>query len=229
MTSVAKLKLEELKPLEAKSKNQQKAIDAVRRNCNTVLSGSAGTGKTFLALRLAIEKVVEGEYKKLIIVRSVVPTRDIGFLPGTEEEKSAVYLTPYKALFREIFKSAAPWERLVASGQVEFETTSFIRGVTWNDSIVVVDEAQNCTWHELSSVLTRLGDNSTVIVCGDTNQCDLSRKGERTGLGDLLNVSEMIPSFETVEFNWSDIVRSDFVRQFIIASEQYFSKKNASV
>lgn len=213
--------LDDLLQYEAATENQQKALDAWDEGDHLVLAGSAGTGKTFLALYMALEALLEpgSIYRKVVIVRSIVPTRDIGFLPGSAEEKKAMYETPYKNIVHELFNEKSIYGKLTTNKRLEFESTSFIRGQTWNDSLVVVDEMQNMTFHELDSVVTRIGTNSKVIFCGDYKQSDFKYKDDRDGIFTFLNVLEHMKDFNIITFDWNDIVRSDLVRDYIITKE----------
>lgn len=217
--TTSKLRLESLAEVEAKGANQQLAFDAWDNGKNLILNGSAGTGKTFIAMYMALEDVLAGDYDKVVIVRSVVPTRDIGFLPGSEDEKIEVYARPYIALASEIFNDQQAWGKLKAHDQVAFECTSFVRGTTWNNSIVIVDEMQNLNAHELDSVITRMGVNSKLILCGDYYQSDFTKRHEKAGILEFLEVVRNMNSFEEIEFTWADIVRSDLVRDYIITKE----------
>lgn len=215
------LRLEAMIDVEPMTSNQGLAFDAWDEGSNLILNGAAGTGKTFIAMAMALEEVLErSKYKKLVIVRSVVPTRDIGFLPGTEEEKIEVYAKPYIGIASQIFRDKRAWEKLLAAGQVEFECTSFVRGDTWDNCIVLVDEMQNCNFHELDSVITRLGENSRIIFCGDYYQSDLLKRSEKEGLQSFLNVIQSMSMFSHVKFDWKDIVRSKLVREYIITKEK---------
>lgn len=216
-----KLRLEHLVTVEPITDNQAKAFDFFKKDYHLILSGSAGSGKTFLSMYLGLDAVLRKEtpYDKVIIVRSVVPTRDIGFLPGTQEEKERAYILPYIAIVDELFNDKNAYDKLSAQGSLQFITTSYIRGVTLRNAIIVVDEMQNMSWHELSSVITRIGDNCKIIFSGDYNQSDLSSVKERQGLLKFLEVLDEMVKFRKVEFGWQDIVRSSIVKDFIITCE----------
>lgn len=219
--SKATVKHDDLYETVPETENQQKAFDAWDDGDNLVLAGSAGTGKTFVALYLALESVLEREtpYNKCIIVRSVVPTRDMGYLPGTVEEKKEVFETPYKAICQELFNDNAAYNKLINSHQIEFTTTSFIRGLTIDNSIIIVDEMQNLNFHELDSVITRVGENCRVIFSGDYHQSDFKDQTERDGIQRFLRIIEQLRNFSVVTFGWQDIVRSDFLRDYIMTKE----------
>ena len=219
--SKATAKIEDLFNYEPQTENQKKAYDAWDDGENLVLAGSAGTGKTFVALYLALESVLEREtpYNKCIIVRSVVPTRDMGYLPGTVEEKKEVFETPYKAICHELFNDNAAYNKMINSHQIEFTTTSFIRGLTIDNSIIIVDEMQNLNFHELDSVITRVGENCRVIFSGDYHQSDFKDHTERDGIQRFLRIIEQLKNFSVITFGWEDIVRSDFLRDYIMTKE----------
>jgi len=203
------------------TENQTKAYEAWDDGDNIILAGSAGTGKTFIALYLALEAVLEKAtpYKKIISVRSVVPTRDMGFLPGTMEEKKGPYEIPYQSICMQLLNDQAAYNKLVASKQLEFTTTSFIRGLTIDNSIIIVDEMQNLNFHELDSIITRVGENTRIIFCGDYYQSDFKDESERSGIQRFLRIVEQLKNFEVITFNWHDIVRSDFLRDYIMTKE----------
>jgi len=219
--SKATVKFEELLNYEPQTENQKKAYDAWDDGENLVLAGSAGTGKTFVALYLALEAVLEREtpYNKVIIVRSVVPTRDMGYLPGTVEEKKEVFETPYKAICHELFNDNAAYKKLINSHQIEFMTTSFIRGLTIDNSIIIVDEMQNLNFHELDSVITRVGNNCRIVFSGDYHQSDFKEVSERDGIQRFLRIIEQLRNFSVITYGWEDIVRSDFLRDYIMTKE----------
>lgn len=211
-----------LQPISPLTENQKIVLN--NPSSNQVLSGCAGTGKTFLSSYLAYKALTTGEFAKIIYVRSAVSTRDIGFLPGTEAEKMAVYELPYKEITNELFDRAGTYDDLKKKGTLEFLTTSFIRGTTLKDSVVIVDEIQNMTFHELDSVITRYGQNCRYYFCGDFRQSDLKSNKERLGILDFLNILKMMENdFVYTEFTEDDIVRSDLVRRYIIARNKYES------
>jgi len=201
------LQLQEIEPL---TKNQLKAFESDK---HLVLHGVAGTGKTFISCYLAFDDILKNEYNSLVIIRSAVPTRDIGFLPGNEKEKASVYEEPYKDICIELFQRGDAYEICKTKGLVHFMTTSFIRGVTLRDAVVLIDECQNMSFHELDSIITRMGEGCRVIFCGDFRQADLNDNG----LTKFLRVLKAMDEFTLVDFEAGDIVRSDFVKKYIIA------------
>ena len=220
---LSKLKQADLAPLKSLSKRQDEAIEYWDEGDNLVLNGSAGTGKTFLGCSLGMECVLSSDYPeihKLVIVRSVVPTRDIGFLPGSEEEKTEVYKFTYIQIFEKLFDNSTAFKRAEANNQVEFEITSFLRGKTIDNAIVLVDEMQNCNGRELNTIMTRIGQDCRVIFAGDYYQSDFFRHEEKKSIIAFLKILEEMTSFAEVEFKWEDIVRSDMVRDFIMTKEK---------
>lgn len=203
------------------TENQQRAFEGFDRGDNLVLHGLAGTGKTFISMYLGLREVLEeNTYKQVIVMRSVVPTRDMGFLPGNAKEKSKVYEGPYYAICNDLFGRGDAYDILKAKNTVEFTTTSFIRGVTLNNAVIIVDEVNNMTLHELDSIITRVGKNCRIIFCGDFRQSDLPKMSDRHGLIDFMNILERLKSFTHVEFEQEDIVRSGLVKQYIIAKDK---------
>jgi predicted ribonuclease YlaK len=215
------VRIEDLLEVQPITKNQELVFEAWDRGDNLVLAGSAGTGKTFLALFMAFEEVLEPDtiYDQVVVIRSMVPTRDMGFLPGTLEEKQDAYTAPYRAICSELFGDATTYNKAISAKKVRFESTSFIRGVTINNSIIVVDEMQNLNFHELDSVITRVGKNTRIIFCGDYRQSDFKWDDDKEGIIKFLNIMEQLKKFSTITFGWEDIVRSDFVRDYIMTKE----------
>ena len=204
--------------------NQKIVFESFKKGKNQFLFGAAGTGKTFSALFLALQSIMDlkTKYEKVILVRSLIPTREIGFLPGDEEDKSALYQVPYQNMVRFMFEAPneqahnSLYERLKAQGTLYFLSTSFLRGLTFDNSIIIVDECQNLNFHELDTIITRIGQDSKIIFCGDFSQTDLLKQNERNGLHDFLRILEEMDEFNCVEFNLGDIVRSGFVRSYLI-------------
>ena len=192
---------------------------------NLFAYGCAGTGKTFIALYNALREVLSGEtpYEKIYIVRSLVATREIGFLPGDHEDKSSLYQIPYKNMVKYMFElpSESDFEMLYGNlktqGTISFWSTSFIRGTTLDNAIVIVDECQNLNFHELDSIITRIGENSKIIFSGDGVQSDLTKTHERNGISDFTRILTKMESFSLIEFGIEDIVRSGLVKEYILA------------
>lgn len=215
-TKNSSLKIRNVQP---KTHNQDRAFQNFDDGYNLLLHGLAGTGKTFISLYLALSDIIEGygDQKNITIVRSVVPTRDMGYLPGNQKEKSKVYEAPYANLCSELFGRGDAYEVLKGRGMIDFITTSFVRGVTLSDTTVIVDECQNLSFHELDSIITRLGENSRIIFCGDFRQSDLIRDEERKGVLTFMEILSRMKEFESVEFEEEDIVRSKLVKEYIIS------------
>lgn len=211
----SQLVLNEIEPL---TQNQLLAFESDK---NLVLHGVAGTGKTFVACYLAYDDMSKGDYRQFVIIRSAVPTRDMGFLPGSDKEKSAVYEEPYKDVAVELFQRGDAYQILKQKGLVHFMTTSFIRGITLNNSIIFIDECQNMTFHELDSIITRVGRDCRIIFSGDFRQDDFhNKRGEESGLSRFLEVLQATGKFDMIDFEIKDIVRSDLVKDYIIAKHQ---------
>ena len=194
------LRLREIEPM---TKTQERVFNSYYSGKNIMCHGVAGTGKTFIATYLATQEVLSNynDTRSLHIIRSVVPTRDMGFLPGNQREKSKVYEAPYYSIFTELFQRGDAYEILKGREQVHFTTTSFIRGLTINDAVVIVDECQNMTYHELDSVITRLGDNCKIVFCGDFRQSDFRFQDERDGVLEFMKVIKRMKSFDFIEFD----------------------------
>lgn len=210
-----------LKSIKGITSPQRSMIESYFMGNHIVAKGSAGTGKSYLSLWLALNSLLSVEEKQdtLLIIRSAVPTRDIGFLPGDAEEKLEAYETPYKDIINNLLGPQA-YENLKQQGRIKFLSTSFLRGLTWNNSIILIDEIQSCTLHELSTVMTRCGEDSRIIAIGDTLQNDLIyKKNDQSGINDFLSIANNIDSIDIINFTKNDIVRSNFVKQWICAYE----------
>jgi phosphate starvation-inducible protein PhoH and related proteins len=207
--------LRTIKPL---TSNQDATFDAYQQGYNLMLHGYAGTGKTFCALYLALNEILSGksEYERIILIRSVVPSRDMGFLPGSIKEKIRVYEEPYKEICDDLLGRGDGYDILKMKRVVEFTTTSFLRGITFNNAIVIVDETNNMLMSELDTVMTRMGNNARVIFCGDYRQTDLNKPHEREGITRFMEITKRISSFKHIEFQKEDIVRSSLVKAYII-------------
>lgn len=222
--TITKLGLTNLKEIVPLTENQTKTFEAFQqRGKNLLLHGSAGTGKTFLSLYLSLLEVVQkssSKYKSIVIIRSVVPTRDIGFLPGTLQEKSKVYENPYEDICCELFGRGDAYQILKKKELIEFTTTSFLRGLTLRNCIIIVDEVNNMTFHELDSVISRVGTNAKIIFAGDYSQTDLTNWKDQDGLLDFMDILQEMNSFEFVEFGIEDIVRSGLVKEYLLAKHR---------
>ena len=206
------------------TETQKQVFKSWKEGKNQFLCGCAGTGKTFVSMYLAFEEVLRNEtpYDKVIIVRSLIPTREIGFLPGDEEDKAALYQVPYANMAQFMFKQPNEqafnilYDRLKAQGSFYFLSTSFLRGLTFDNSIIIVDECQNLNFHELDTIITRVGQDSKISFCGDFMQSDLTKRNEKDGLHDFVKILEEMDEFNISEFSIGDIVRSGFVRSYLI-------------
>ena len=207
------------------TENQELFFNEWKNGKNLFAYGAAGTGKTFIALYLALKDVMNEEtpYDKVYIVRSLVSTREIGFLPGTHEDKSELYQVPYKNMVRNMFQMPDQmsfdmlYDNLKNQETISFWSTSFLRGTTLDDAIVIVDESQNLNFHELDSIITRVGQDSKIVFCGDINQSDLQRTNERNGILDFQRILEGMEEFSSIEFGIGDIVRSGLVKSYLIS------------
>lgn len=223
-----RVSLDDLVTIQPLTENQKKFFDLYKSGTECMLlHGVAGTGKTFIALYKAIEEVLnkQSTYERVVLVRSAVPSRDIGHLPGDEKEKTEVYTAPYIDICSRLFYNRADaYQRLQEQKVVNFMITSFVRGITLDDAIIIVDECQNMTDMELNSVMTRVGDRSKIIFCGDFRQTDLYKKGDMSGLKKFMAIADAMPSFKSVEFEVNDIVRSSIVKEYILARMEYESR-----
>ena len=205
--------------------NQKILFEEYAKGKNIFAYGCAGTGKTFISLYLALKDVLDEmtPYDKVYIVRSLVSTREIGFLPGDHEDKSSLYQIPYKHMVKYMFEmpTEADFEMLYGNlksqGTIDFWSTSFIRGTTFDKAIVIVDEYQNLNFHELDSIITRVGQDSKIMFCGDATQSDLVKTNEKNGVIDFMKILRIMPSVDIIEFGVEDIVRSGFVKEYLLA------------
>jgi predicted ribonuclease YlaK len=210
--------------IEPLTDNQRKLFESYDAGKHLVAHGVAGSGKTFLCLFKALQDVLSEytPYEKIYIVRSLVPTREIGFLPGSHEDKASLYQIPYKNMVKYMFQmpSDADFEMLYgnlkAQETISFWSTSFIRGTTLDNCIIIVDELENLNFHELDSIITRVGENTKILFCGDASQSDLIRQNEKNGVVDFMKILRQMPSFDIIEFEVADVIRSGLIKEYII-------------
>ena len=204
--------------------NQKQVFATWKKEKHQFLFGCAGTGKTFISLYLALQDVfnLKTKYDRVVLVRSLIPTREIGFLPGDEEDKAALYQVPYQNMVQFMFEMPNEqafnglYDKLKNQASLFFLSTSFLRGLTFDNSIIIVDECQNLNFHELDTIITRVGQDSKIVFCGDFGQTDLQKTNEKNGLHDFLRILEEMEEFNCTEFTIGDIVRSGFVRNYLI-------------
>ena len=214
-----------MRDIEPLTDNQRLLFEAYAKDQNLVAYGVAGTGKTFITLYNAIKDVLDPStpYEKVYIVRSLVATREIGFLPGDHDDKSSLYQIPYKHMVKYMFEMPSEadfnmlYGNLKAQDTIDFWSTSFIRGTTFDKTIVIVDEFQNLNYHELDSIMTRVGAQSKIMFCGDASQSDLIKTNERNGIIDFMQILRIMSSVDVIEFGVEDIVRSGLVKEYILA------------
>jgi len=224
-TNTLKIKLDDLKTFDPLTENQKKFFEAYKRGDYFVaLHGVAGTGKTFCAMYKALEEVLDrgNPFKKIIVVRSAVQSREIGHLPGDVTEKMEIYQQPYQQICETLFGRKDAYQRLAEQGYIEFISTSFIRGMSFDDAIIIVDEMQNLTFEEIDTVMTRVGYRSKIIWCGDYRQTDLNKKkNDMTGILKFFDIAMHMEAFTKIEFTPDDIVRSSLVKDYILAKLRY--------
>ena len=214
-----------LKNIEPLTPAQELLWEEYASGKNLVAYGCAGTGKTFCLLYQALKEVLTEDtpYEKIYIVRSLVPTREIGFLPGTHEDKSYLYQIPYRNMVKHMFSMYTDkefeslYDDLQRQETISFWSTSFLRGTTLDNAIIIVDEFENLNFHELDSIMTRVGENSKIFFAGDASQSDLLKVTERTGILDFMQILNGMPEFSKVEFGLEDIVRSGLVRSYLVS------------
>ena len=214
--------------IEPLNDNQKRLFDSYKKSKNIIAYGCAGTGKTFITLYNAMKDVLGDNnlYEKIYLVRSLVSTREIGFLPGDHEDKADIYQIPYKNMVKYMFQmpSDADFEMLYGNlksqDTIKFWSTSFIRGTTLDNAIVIVDEFQNLNFHELDSIITRVGENTKIVFCGDASQSDLVKTNDRNRIVDFMNILRKMNSFDIIEFGIDDIVRSGLVKEYLIAKNE---------
>jgi phosphate starvation-inducible protein PhoH and related proteins len=213
-----------MKKISPMTLNQERVTKAYQAGKNLANIGSAGTGKTYLSMALALEEVLENEeYTKLIIIRSAVQSREQGFMPGSLNEKMGYYETPYIDIVNDLFGRGDAYQILKQKGMLQFMSTSFVRGLTFDNAIIIVDECQNMTYQELDTVMTRVGESSKIIFCGDMKQDDLKiskHRADVSGLKDFVRVISKMSAFSVVEFTVDDIVRSGIVKEYLIVKER---------
>lgn len=213
--------MHDLKTVHPLTSNQEDMFHAWFNGNHVCAHGSAGTGKTFLAFYLGLTEVLAQRQNRIVLVRSAVPTREIGYLPGDLEEKVAQYELPYHDILWELVGRPNSYKDMKDNGLIEFQTTSFLRGLTWDNAVVIVEEGQNMTFHEIDSIMTRVGENSRIIFTGDTRQTDLdgSKRLGSEGMTHAMKVFENMEKYSCIEFTKHDIVRSEFVKSWIMACE----------
>jgi phosphate starvation-inducible PhoH-like protein len=219
-----KLKLDNLRTFNPLTENQKRFFEAYKRGDYFIaLHGVAGTGKTFIALYKALEEVLEktNPFNKIIVVRSAVQSREMGHLPGDVDEKLEIYQQPYRQICHTLFDRKDAYDRLSEQGHIEFISTSFIRGMSFDDAIIIVDEMQNMNFEEIDTVMTRVGYRSKIIWCGDYRQTDLKKSNDKSGLLKFFDIAHHMNAFTRIEFEVDDIVRSSLVRDYILAKLKY--------
>jgi phosphate starvation-inducible protein PhoH len=219
-----KIRIDDLKTFDPLTDNQKQFFDAYKRGDYFVaLHGVAGTGKTFIALYKAIEEVLDknNPFNKIIVVRSAVQSREIGHLPGDVTEKMEIYQQPYRQICDTLFGRRDAWDRLEEQGFIQFISTSFIRGMSFDDAIIIVDEMQNMNFEEIDTVMTRVGYRSKIIWCGDYRQTDLRKNNDKSGLLKFFDIAQHMGAFTRIEFTVDDIVRSSLVKDYILAKLKY--------
>lgn len=224
MAKAKDIKLDQMVTVKPITDNQKLAFESYEEGKNLFMYGAAGTGKTFVSLYLALQDVLsyDNNYECVYLVRSAVPTREIGFLPGDEEDKTALFQIPYQNMVRFMFKrnNDAEFDRLYNDlrnqGTIDFLTTSFLRGITIDNGVVIVDECQNLNFHELDTIMTRIGQDTKIVFAGDMQQTDLTKTQDRNGILDFVNILQQMSEVSCIEFDLKDIVRSGIIKSYLI-------------
>jgi predicted ribonuclease YlaK len=224
MAKAKDIRIDQMVNIKPLTENQKKAFASYKNGKNLFLYGAAGTGKTFVSLYNGLQDVLRNEtpYDTVYMVRSAVPTREIGFLPGDEEDKTALFQVPYQNMVKFMFEMPGErefgtlYERLKNQGSLMFLTTSFLRGITLDNAVIIVDECQNLTFHELDTIITRVGQDSKIIFCGDFFQTDLMKSSDKQGMVNFMKILDAMEQFDNIEFTIGDIVRSGFVKEYLI-------------
>jgi|TARA_B100001094_G_scaffold286812_1_gene301906 predicted ribonuclease YlaK len=224
MAKVKDIRIDQMVSIKPITDNQKKAFESYKKGKNLFLYGAAGTGKTFVSLYNGLQDVLRNEtpYDTVYMVRSAVPTREIGFLPGDEEDKTALFQVPYQNMVKFMFEQpnaaafSGLYDRLKNQGSLMFLTTSFLRGITLDNAVIIVDECQNLTFHELDTIITRVGQDSKIIFCGDFFQTDLMKHSDKQGMVNFMKILDAMEQFDNIEFTIGDIVRSGFVKEYLI-------------
>ena len=225
MAKAKDIRIDDMVTVNPVTDNQKIAFQDYKNDKNLFLYGAAGTGKTFITLYMALQEVLRNEtkYDTVYVVRSAVPTREIGFLPGDEEDKTALFQVPYQNMVKFMFEQpneqafSMLYDRLKNQGSLMFLTTSFLRGITLDNAIIIVDEAQNLTFHELDTIITRVGMDSKIMFCGDFFQSDLQKNIDKEGIKYFMKILKGMQSFSNIEFTLGDIVRSGMVKEYLIS------------
>ena len=225
MAKAKDIRIDQMVTVNPVTDNQKRAFQEYKNNKNLFLYGAVGTGKTFITLYLALQEALRNEtkYDCVYLVRSAVPTREIGFLSGDEEDKTALFQVPYQNMVKFMFEQpneqafSILYDRLKNQGSLMFLTTSFLRGITLDNAIIIVDECQNLSFHELDTIITRVGMDSKIMFCGDVFQSDLVKSSEREGLHHFMKILRGMDSFANIEFTLGDIVRSGMVKEYLIS------------
>lgn len=213
----------DIKPIKPITEAQRAMVESFFMGNHVVADGSAGTGKTYLSLWLALNLVLSKEYNqhKIIIVRSNVPTgKDVGHLPGELEEKMAPFEAPYRDILQDLLGKPSSYDDMKEAGVIEFMPVAFIRGLSWDNAVVIVDESQNMDDATVNTIMTRVGKNTKVIICGDRAQNDLVYdKKTPSGFDNMIRILSNMDEVDIIRFTKRDIVRSGFVKAWIVAKE----------